>query len=202
MNRSTASTSPLLSAANNDLAPLSTEPSSHSPVHEKASRVRRGGLDVAGICPFHLPPDIFGHGTSAEVGRRRMRGRKREEESGKQAWTKSYIAFIARDEVPSKRLFSVCSPATERGNPPSRSFVATKTVSGVVDTRQESHSSLSLHLFFPPWNMFVHLSLFLSLFLSLVPSPSDPRIPCGHCRDFHCARQRRRRGSTDCPSRQ
>lgn len=64
-----------------------------------------GGFDVAGICPFHLPPDIFGHGTSVEEARW-----TRADERGNRPGRK-VILHLLRDEVPSRRLFSVCSPA-------------------------------------------------------------------------------------------
>lgn len=128
VNRSTASTSPLLSAANNDLAPLSAEPSSHSPVHEKASRVRRGGSDVAGICPFHLPLDIFGHGASVEVG-----GERGKEETGLDE--KLYCIYCEMKFL--RGDYSRCVLWQPSGNPPSRSFVATKTflASSIRDKR-------------------------------------------------------------------
>lgn len=94
-------------------------------------------------------------------------GRGRKGKGGNRPGRK-VILHLLRDEVPSRRLFSVCSLATER-QPSITEFRSYQNVSGVVDTRQESHSSLSLHLFFLRGTC-SSICLFLSLSLPLFSS--------------------------------
>ena len=152
---------PLLSAANNDLAPLSAEPSSHSPVHEKASRVRRGGDSTLLEFVRFIYHQIF---SAMEPRWRKLGGRGRTKgETGLDE--KLYCIYCEMKFLRGDYSRCVLRPTEQ---PSITEFRSYQNVSGVVDTRQERATLLFHSIFFlSVEHVRPFVSLFLALFLSL-----------------------------------
>ena len=121
--------------------------------------------------------------------------REKRSEKGPPVVRTKVILHLLRNEVP-RSDYSRCSLATEQ--PSTTDFRRYQNVSGVADTRQRTlvpflseTRSPSISLAPLSWPSSLGYP-FLTLSLVQRPSP-HPRILYGHCRDFHCARQRRRR---------